>query len=371
VIEQLPPVGAQLTAFGFRLRPPFPTIAIVLLAFAAAAVLVRTLHVLLGRMINQLDAVDAESRAAVHARAQQLTRAMTLAAYGLAALASVSFALQRFGLSEPRWRPRQVVGWLGTHGLNIVIIVAGSFVVLRAASLAIDHLQFRLRRRHDAADPEWRRRAATLSGILSSLVTATVLFVAALMILRELAIDIVPILTGAGIAGLAIGFGAQNLVRDVISGFFLILEDQVRVGDWVRINGIGGTVEEMNLRTIVLRDPEGAVQVFPNGTVTSLANVSKVYAYAVVDVQIVYAENYDRVAGTMREIGAAMQTDPVWTPLLLAPIEVLGIVSLDGGAATVRVRIKTPPLDQWRVANELRRRVMTMFVKRGIRPFVQ
>ena len=108
-------------------------------------------------------------------------------------------------------------------------------------------------------------------------------FVAILMLLRELSIDVLPILTTAGIAGLAVGFGAQNLVRDVISGFFLILEDQVRVGDLVRINNVAGIVEQINLRTIVLRDDEGAVQVFPNGTITTLANLSKHYAYAVID----------------------------------------------------------------------------------------
>src|SRR5213075_3134560 len=139
------------------------------------------------------------------------------------------------------------------------------------------------------------------------LVTSVVAFFAALMLLRELSIDVLPILTGAGIAGLAIGFGAQNLVRDVISGFFLILEDQVRVGDVARINGIGGTIEQINLRTIVLRDVEGAVQVFPNGTITALANLSKQYAYAIVDVRIAYGENMDRVLGTMRDVGAVMQ----------------------------------------------------------------
>ena len=123
------------------------------------------------------------------------------------------------------------------------------------------------------------------------------------MLLRELSIDVVPILTGAGIAGLAIGFGAQNLVRDVISGFFLILEDQVRIGDLARINGVTGIVEQINLRTIVLRDGDGAVQVFPNGTITALANLSKQFAYAVVDVRVAYSENIDRVMGTIREVG--------------------------------------------------------------------
>ena len=166
------------------------------------------------------------------------------------------------------------------------------------------------------------------------------------MLMRELTIDVVPILTGAGIAGLAIGFGAQNLVRDVISGFFLILEDQVRVGDLARINGVAGSVEQINLRTIVLRDGEGAVQVFPNGTITALANLSKQFAYAVVDMRVAYNENIDRVLGTIREVGASMEKDPVWGPLVLAPLDVVGIESLADGAATIRVKFKTQPLNQ-------------------------
>ena len=199
--------------------------------------------------------------------------------------------------------------------------------------------------------------------------TATVGFIATLMILRELTIDVVPILTGAGIAGLAIGFGAQNLVRDVISGFFLILEDQVRIGDAARINGVAGLVEQINLRTIVLRDGEGAVQVFPNGTITALANLSKQFAFAVVDVRVAYGENMDRVMGTIREVGESMTRDAQWGELILAPLDILGIESLADGAATIRVKFKTKPLNSGKVANELRRRLMTTFVGRRIKPF--
>ena len=252
---------------------------------------------------------------------------------------------------------------------SIIIIVIGAFIVVRAANLAIEHLQHKLGRRHSQSDLEWQRRTATLSGILTSLVSVTAGFVAILMLLRELSIDVLPILTGAGIAGLAIGFGAQNLVRDVISGFFLILEDQVRVGDLARINGVGGTVEQINLRTIVLRDNEGAVQVFPNGTITALANMSKQFAYAIVDVRVAYNENLDRVGGTLREIGAAMERDPTWSVLVVAPIEIPGVESIDGGAITVRVKFKTLPLNQGKVANELRRRIVSAFVARGIKPY--
>jgi len=259
--------------------------------------------------------------------------------------------------------------WSVSHGVNIIVIVVGAYVVKHSANLLIDYLQFKLGRRQAQSDLEWQRRAATLGGILTNLVTASVGFVAALMLLRELSIDVLPILTGAGIAGLAIGFGAQNLVRDVISGFFLILEDQVRVGDLARINGVAGTIEQINLRTIVLRDGEGAVQVFPNGTVTALANLSKQFAYALVDLRVAYGENLDRVFGTIRDVGAAMQRDPKWAPLLLEPIDVPGVESLADGVATIRVKFKTVPLNQGPVANELRRRVLTAFVTRGIRPY--
>ena len=262
-----------------------------------------------------------------------------------------------------------VAEWFVVHGIRIVGIAVAAAIVIRLFHAAIRQLQQRISRRNVTGDLEWQRRTATIGGLLDNAVTVAIGFVAVLMVLRELSVDIMPILTGAGIAGLAIGFGAQNLVRDVISGFFLILEDQVRVGDVVKINGIGGSVEQINLRTIVLRDGEGAVQVFPNGTVNSLANLSKQYSYAIVDVRVSYLENLERVMGTIREIGAAMQADPVFGPLVLAPIEILGVESLADGAATVRARFRAQPLSQGKVANELRRRVMMTFVSRGIRPY--
>lgn len=345
------------------------TLLIIAVAFLAAALLVRVARRIVQRALDALEIVETENHEAVRRRARQLTGALTVLAYGVAALAGISLALERFGVSQPLWDANQALTWALTHGVNVLIIVVGAFIVARAANIAIDHLEFKLAKGHAATDLEWRRRAATLGGILTSLMTAIVMFVAGLMLLRELSIDVLPILTGAGIAGLAIGFGAQNLVRDVISGFFLILEDQVRLGDVARINGIAGIIEQINLRTIVLRDGEGAVQVFPNGTITTLANLSKQFAYAIVDLKVAYAENMDRVFGTIREIGDAMQSDPVWGAVLLGPIEVPGVVSLTDGVATVQAKFKTLPLNQGRVANEMRRRLLKAMVARGIRPF--
>jgi moderate conductance mechanosensitive channel len=341
----------------------------VVIVFGVAALVVRLAHTGMRRILGAMDVVSAENRAAVRVRAEKLIRALTLLAYGVAAAASVSLALSRFGVSESRWDIRLFGRWFLTHGVNVVVIAVGATIVARAASLGIAQLQHKLGHGHAQTDLEWQRRTSTLAGILTSLVTVSVAFVAILMLLRELSIDVVPIMTGAGIAGLAVGFGAQNLVRDVISGFFIILEDQVRVGDLARINGVAGSVEEINLRTIVLRDGDGAVQVFPNGTITALANMSKQFAYAVVSARVAYSENLDRVMGTLREVGASIERDPNWRSVVLAPIEILGVESIEDGVSTIRIRFKTLPLNQGKVANELRARLVSAFVRRGIRPY--
>jgi moderate conductance mechanosensitive channel len=348
---------------------PYATVVVIAAFIVAAAIAARIAHALIHRLLDRLDIVSPEDRATLHARAEQLVRALTLLAYGIAAAASVSLAMARFGIGSPQWDPRLLGRWFATHGINVIIIAVGASIVIRAANLAIGHLQHKFSRGHAENDLEWQRRASTLGGILTSLVTVVVAFAAILMLLRELGIDVVPILTGAGIAGLAIGFGAQNLVRDVISGFFIILEDQIRVGDIGRINNVTGLVEQINLRTIVLRDGDGAVQVFPNGSITALANLSKHFAYAVVDIRVSYTENFDRITGTIREVGTSMQNDPALGPLILAPIEVLGIESLADGFATLRMRMKTLPLNQGKVANEMRRRLLAAFSARGIRPY--
>jgi small conductance mechanosensitive channel len=343
------------------------TIGAVVLVFGLAAIIVRLVHALIHRVLeSNVGVVSTQTRKALHARAELLTRVLTLLAFGVAAIASVSIALSQFGINnDVLFDPRVIA----THGIKIVIIVIGSTIVVRTASLAIEYLQHKLGPRNAVTDPEWQRRASTIGGILTRLMTFTVVFVAILMTLRELSIDVVPILTGAGLAGLAVGFGAQNLVRDVISGFFIILEDQVRVGDLARINNVTGHIEEINLRTILLRDGEGAVQVFPNGSITALANLSKHFAYAVVDVRVAYSEDMDRVMGMIREVGESLKKDTDLGSLVIGTIEILGVESIDNGTATVRSRFKALPLNQGRIANELRRRMLASFVAEGVRPF--
>ncbi len=359
---------------GLPIDKPSP---VVLVGAACLAFLLAALIVIAGRRyvrdwVSRLDVASAEARALLEARGRSVVTALAVAAFGIAGLTVLSVALGRLGVDVPDWTPRQVLSWTLSHGLRALIIVAGGYITLRGAHLAIE--RFRSRAAGSDLGPgamERRRRAATLASIVSSLATVAVIFLGGLMVLRELSIDVVPLLTGAGIAGLAIGFGAQNLVRDVISGFFMILEDQIGVGDVARIGTVTGVVEEIRLRTIVLRDADGSVHVFPNGTVTTLANLSKDFSYGTADVVVMHGENLDRVFAALKMIGTAMQEDAEYAAVILGPLEVLGVQELRDANLTIRVRFKTLPLKQWVVAAELRRRVASGFAARGIRPYRQ
>jgi small conductance mechanosensitive channel len=213
---------------------------------------------------------------------------------------------------------------------------------------------------------ERAKRARTLGTVLMNITTTAVVLIASLMILREFRVDISPALTGAGIVGVAVGFGAQTLVRDVISGFFLLLENQVRVGDVAAINGTAGLVEEINLRTIVLRDSEGTVHVFPNGGINTLANRTMDFSYYVIDLPVSYREDTERVTAIVREIGDTLQKDPTFGPFILAPLEILGVDAFLDWWMVMKMRIKTVPLKQWEVGRELRKRIIRALETQGI-----
>jgi len=213
---------------------------------------------------------------------------------------------------------------------------------------------------------EGERRVNTLLGILQTMAVAALWVAVVIMVLSELGLDITPILAGAGILGLAVGFGAQNLVRDLITGFFLIMEDQVRVGDVAQINGIGGVVERITFRVVTLRDLAGSVHVVPHGKIDTLSNMTKDFSYALLDIGVAYKENTDRVVEVMREVCDRMAAEEQWRPLILEPLEVMGVNDFADSAVIVRVRIKTVPLYQWSVGREYRRRLKMAFDQRGI-----
>jgi small-conductance mechanosensitive channel len=293
-------------------------------------------------------------------------RIVTLAAFTLALAVLLFPAFEMAGL-RPRTgvHLRSLSDWFFGPGLKILLIVLLSFALVRITALVVRRFEYEMSLGTDLDAVERGKRARTLGSVVQNATTALVVGIALLMVLKLLDLDITPVLTGAGVAGLAIGFGAQTLVRDIISGFFLILEDQIRVGDAASINGNSGIVEAINLRTVVLRDGEGTVHVYPNGAINTLANRSKDFSYYMIDLPVSYYDDIDRLAAVLRQVGADLQADPAFGPSILEPIEVFGVDSFGDWSLKLKARIKTIPLKQWVVGRELRKRIVKAFVQHG------
>lgn len=249
-----------------------------------------------------------------------------------------------------------------------LILLAGSLGVrfLRAGLQRLEALLIRTGEVTETDSEAARKRVTTLVSLLRTLATVVIWAVVGVVVLAQLGLDVTPILAGAGIVGLAVGFGAQNLVRDLISGFFLVLENQVRVGDVAIVNGTGGLVEALTFRTIVLRDLAGVVHVFPNGTVDTLSNMTMGWSAYVIDVGVAYKEDTDRVVAVLKGVAEELQKDPAYAPLILEPLEVFGVDDFRESEVTIKVRLKTQPIQQWTVGREYRRRIKRAFDAEGI-----
>lgn len=202
------------------------------------------------------------------------------------------------------------------------------------------------------------RRSETIASLARQALIITLWSVTGLIVLQQMGIQIGPILAGAGVVGLAVGFGAQNLVRDIIAGFFIILENQIRVGDVAIVNGTDGVVESVGFRTMILRDTWGAVHVFPNGSVTTLANLTKGWSGYVFDVTVPYAESADRVLDVLRDVGIDLRRDAKFSALLIEDVELFGVDEFKPNGVVIKARLKTKPGKQWEVGREYRRRVL-------------
>ncbi len=246
-------------------------------------------------------------------------------------------------------------------------IVAGVVPKIRARAFGL-----MASRTSEGSDLELEKRAVTVSGIVRRTLVSVIWLIALIMALREAGFDVAPILAGAGVLGLAVGFGAQNLVRDVITGLFMLVENQVRVGDVALINGTGGLVEEMNLRTTLLRGLDGTVHIFPNGQIQTLSNKTREFAYHLFDIGVSYGEDTDRVVAVLREVADSLQADPKFDRAILEPLDVLGVDAFADSSVMIRARLKTLPMEQWRVGREMNRRIKKRFDKEGIEiPFPQ
>ena len=215
-------------------------------------------------------------------------------------------------------------------------------------------------------DYEREKRAHTISLVVGRTLSFAIWTTAILMVLEEMQFDVRPLLAGAGIIGVAIGFGAQNIVKDVIGGVFMLMENQIRINDVAVINGKSGVVEEINLRTTVLRGDDGAVHIFPNGGISSLSNLTRGYSFAVFSISVSYREDTDRVVELLKQIGEQLTQDETYRPLVLAPLEVLGVDALSDSGVVIKARFKTIPSKQWIVGREMNRRIKKRFEEEGI-----
>ncbi|MDO9012642.1 MAG: mechanosensitive ion channel family protein [Gallionella sp.] len=248
--------------------------------------------------------------------------------------------------------------------LHIIVILMLAWLLLSLSRKLIRIFRDYMSKR--AATAEDRRRIETLARVFRYISTSVISLVAGMLALSELGISIAPILGAAGVVGLAVGFGAQSLIKDYFNGFFLLLENQIRQGDVIEVCGKTGTVEDITLRYVCLRDNEGSVHYVPNGQISIVTNKSRDYAFALIDVGVAYRENLDEVYAVVRDVGSALRADVVYSQKILGDVEIQGVQDLADSAVIVRCRFKTVALDQWDVRRAFLGRLKQAFDAHGI-----
>ena len=244
--------------------------------------------------------------------------------------------------------------------IRIALIIALAYVatqLLRAGLKRLEVFLINATARSEDSTLATTKRIKTLSSVIWTLSAGLLWFLVALIALSQIGVNIGPILAGAGVVGLAVGFGAQHLVRDLVSGCFLLIENQIRVGDIAIVNNITGVVEGVTFRTVILRDQAGVVYVFPNGTITTLANATMDWSAATIDVVLPFRVDTDRVMEIMRRAGAEMKAEKEFASVILEPIEVFGVDNFSETTVTIKARFKTQPAQQYIVGREFRRRL--------------
>lgn len=247
---------------------------------------------------------------------------------------------------------------------RIAVILTIAWVVTGLLQRAIRLLRERIARRLD--DPEATKRAETLGRVFRYLVTVVVSLIAGMLVLGELGVSVAPILGAAGVVGLAVGFGAQSLVKDFFSGFFLLLENQIRQGDVVQLGSHSGVVEVITLRYVQLRDYDGNVHYVPNGHITTVINMTRGFSHAVMDIGVAYRENVDDVMAVMREVASGMREHPDYRHKITGDLDIAGVNSWGDSAVVIRCRMRTQPIEQWGVRREYLRRLKAAFDAKGI-----
>lgn len=260
--------------------------------------------------------------------------------------------------SPALWSPAAITG------LRVGVILVVAWIIAYVLNRVIRAFRERITRRLE--DAEAQKRATTLGRVFRYIATVVVSLIAAMLVLGELGVSVAPILGAAGVAGIAVGFGAQSLVKDFFTGFFLLLENQIRQGDVVRVADRAGLVEEVTLRYVRLRDYDGNVHFVPHNLITTVTNMSRGFAYAVIDAGVAYREDIDEALAVMREVGNELCADPAHAARILDAVEMVGVERWADSAVILRCRFKVAPLEQWNVRREYLRRLKRAFDVRGI-----
>jgi len=270
-----------------------------------------------------------------------------------------------------------VLSWFQLHGANIILILLLAWLLSYFARMIIGRVTAVIADSHrgdDLAAVEQEKRTKTVWSLFATAVRAVIYTVAALMILAEVGINITALLAGAGIAGIALGFGAQSVVKDMLAGLFMLIEDQYRVGDIIQVNGgeYGGAVEKMTLRTTWLRSLDGNVHIIPNGSINAISNFTHTWSRTELEFGISYGDDVDTAIRVIQETADALAQEEPWSAMILEPPEMLGVDELGDSAVTIKMLIKTVPIEQWRIGREMRRRVKYALEAAGMTiPFPQ
>ncbi|MBX9752127.1 MAG: mechanosensitive ion channel, partial [Roseococcus sp.] len=326
------------------------TIAIV----AGAKLLDEGIRRLLDRLFR-ISADLADRYPGLEQRANRYLPALRTLISAVLTAAGIVLLLEVWGLNSLSWFGTGRWGGRLVSGLtSIGITVAVALLIWEGANAAIQRHLARLPKDSSAARSA---RVRTLLPMLRTALGALLMVIVALTILTEIGINVAPLLAGAGVLGLAVGFGSQTLVRDVITGVFLLFEDAVAVGDTITVGGLSGTVEQLSIRSIKLRAVDGSIHIVPFSAVTTVTNQTRDFGYAVLDVALDYSADTDQAVMMLRQVGESLREDEAWAPQLLAPLEVMGVDKLTDAGVILRARIMTPPARRWAVGRELNRRV--------------
>jgi small conductance mechanosensitive channel len=269
--------------------------------------------------------------------------------------------LEVWKLNTLSWLFSPMGGVVVAQLVALGLIIAGAFLLWEIVSVIIERSLTR-----EVGKEKGSMRKLTLLPLLRNVIRITLVVMASMLVLSRLGVNIGPLLAGAGIIGLAVGFGAQTLVRDVITGAFILVEDAISVGDWVDAGGHTGTVERLTVRTVTLRDLAGTVHIVPFGEVTAVTNYNREYGYALVDAGVAYRENYEDVVQALQDVAAELRQDETWGPSIIGDLEVFGLNNLADSAVEVRVRLKTLPMLQFRVRRAFLEKMKRVFDERGI-----